>query len=109
MDSHRITPYPVNIEHALSARPQTSLRIGSVAWERAGGPPLSFSQKLITLGEAGIVVLAHYGQMFRWRLGGLALFPALHVKTVDLSGWALPDTRAAGEAESDLREVSTLR
>jgi hypothetical protein len=99
--------YKEHDEHVLSAKPQTSLRIGSLEWERAGGPPLSFGQKLTALGEAGIVVLAHYGQMFRWQLGRLGLFPALHVKTVDLSGWALPDTHVAREAESYLREVST--
>jgi len=47
---------------------QTRPPVGSVEWERAGGPPLFFGQKIGALGGAGVVVLLHYGQRFWWQL-----------------------------------------
>ena len=81
--------------------------VGSLEWERAGGPPLSFGQNLGLLAGAGVVVLTHYGQRFWWQLGNRGLVPVHRPRIVDLSAWSPPDTRAAREALSYLREVST--
>ncbi|HVE83414.1 MAG TPA: hypothetical protein VND93_11225 [Myxococcales bacterium] len=76
-------------------------RVGTVAWERAGGPPLSPSQRAGLLARAGGMVASHFLQRWRWRLGGRRRFPP----RVDLSAWAAPDTAAAREAEAHLREA----
>jgi hypothetical protein len=81
----------------MAARPP----VGTLEWERAGGPPLSFGEKVRVLAGAGAVVVVHLGSR---------LFSALRrrPRKVDLSPWAPPDTRAAREAESYLRDVSSL-
>jgi len=85
----------------------TRLPVGSAEWERAGGPPLSFGQKIGVLGGAGVVVLSHYGQRLRWQLSRWGILPERRPLKVDLAAWTPPDTRAAHEAEAYLREVST--
>ena len=90
--------------HTLS---HTLPPVGTLAWEREGGPPLSFGQKMGLLAGVVVVVLTHYGQRFWWRLGKRGLLPVARPRMVDLSAWSPPDTRAAREAESYLREVST--
>ena len=99
------TPHesPASREAGSRTRP----RVGSVAWERAGGPPLSFGQRLGALGSAGVVVVSHYAQKLWWRLGHSGLLPARRLQKVDLAAWAPPDSRAARNAESFLREVSS--
>lgn len=79
-----------------------SLTVGGLEWEGAGGPPLTFGQKLSTLGGAAEVVLNHAASWVRWRLAG-SPFPA----RVDLAKWEPPDSRIAKDAESFLREVSS--
>jgi hypothetical protein len=93
--------------HALPARSTKRAPVGSVEWERAGGPPLSFGQKLSLLGSAGAVILRDLGPRLWWLLGQWGFFPARSPEKVDLTGWAPPDTRAALESEQYLREVSS--
>jgi hypothetical protein len=82
--------------------------VGSTEWERAGGPPLSLGQRARLLGGAGMVVAADFGGKLWW-LVSRRLSPSRKLpQKVDLGAWAPPDTRAAREAESHLREVSTL-
>jgi len=44
-------------------------RLGSVAWERAGGPSLSFGEKAGMLAGAGVVLASHFAGLLRWKLG----------------------------------------
>jgi len=76
-------------------------RVGTVDWERAGGPPLSLPQRAGLLLGAGAMTVSHFAQRARWRLGRRP------PPKVDLSRWAPPDTRAAREAEALLREMSS--
>ncbi len=71
------------------------MKIGSLEWERANGPPLTVPQRLAVLAAAGRVLIAHF--VARWGR------PA----KVDLSAWAPPDSSVAREAEAFMREVST--
>ena len=78
-------------------------RVGTVDWERAGGPPLSLPQRAGLLWGAGAMMISHFAQRGRWRLGRRrAVAPR-----VDLSRWAPPDTKAAREAEALLREMAS--
>jgi hypothetical protein len=81
--------------------------VGTLAWERAGGPPLSFLQRAGLLAGAGAALASHLLQRWRWQLGRRGVLRARPVPAVDLSPWAPPDTRAAREAEALLREVSS--
>jgi hypothetical protein len=79
-----------------------ALAVGSLAWEQAGGPPLTFGQRVVTLcGAAGLVV-AHYAGRIGSRLR------ARPRAKIDLSEWTPPDTRAVREAEECLRDVSSV-
>ncbi len=93
--------------YPLPAESDSRPLVGSVEWERAGGPPLSFGQKLSLLGGAGAVILADLGPRLWWRLSQWGLLPSPRPEKVDLAAWAPPDTRAAREAENYLREVSS--
>lgn len=75
--------------------------VGTTAWERAGGPPLSTGQKLSLLAGAALVIATHYAGKLRWKLTGG------HPPQVDLADWAPPDSQAAREAERFLREVAS--
>ncbi len=85
----------------------TTPPVGSRAWERAGGPPLSFSQRLNLLSGAGAVVLADLLPRLQWILGQWGLLSVRRPEKVDLAGWAPPDTQPAQVAEAYLREVAT--
>jgi hypothetical protein len=93
--------------HAPPERFHKRSPVGSVEWERAGGPPLSFAEKLSVLGGAAAVVLGDFGQRLWWVLSQWGLVPSPRPEKVDLRAWAPPDTRAAREAEQYLREVSS--
>lgn len=88
-------------------KPPAPPPVGTVEWERAGGPPLSLRQKFGTLGGAALVVLSDLALRLRWQLTRRFL-PPRKPRRVDLAAWAPPDTRAARDAENYLREVSTL-
>jgi hypothetical protein len=77
------------------------VRVGSLEWERAGGPPLSPGQRAALLAGAGASLASHLARRWRWRLAPRP------VAKVDLSAWAPPDTRAARDAEELLRELSS--
>ena len=81
------------------------VRVGSVEWERAGGPPLSLWERLVLLGHAGTVMATHFSQRLLWRLRRKGLLPARVPRKVDLSAWEIPDSRAARDAERFLAEV----
>jgi hypothetical protein len=76
--------------------------VGTLAWERAGGPPLSLGQKIGVLGGAASIVVADLAARLRW-----LLVPGRRPPKVDLARWSPPDTRAAHDAEKLLHEVST--
>ena len=94
--------------HTLPVKSCAPPRVGTVEWERAGGPPLSFGQRLSLLGGAAGVILWDLGPRLWWLLSQWGLLSARRPAKVDLTAWAPPDTRAAREAEEYLREVSTV-
>jgi hypothetical protein len=71
------------------------VKVGSIEWERAKGPPLTIPQRLAVLAGAGRVLLSH------------ALLRFGRPRKVDLSAWAPPDSAVAREAEAFMREAST--
>ena len=83
-------------------------RLGSTEWERAGGPPLTFSQRVGLLSGAGVLVAGDLGARLWWLVSRHLRIPSRWPEKVNLEAWAPPDTRAAREAEAYLREVSTL-
>jgi HD domain len=97
-----VSPPPGNIPGNALARRAAPPPVGSLAWERAGGPPLSLGQKLSTLGGAAGVVCSHVAGRIWSRLR-----PMRRPDKVDLARWSPPDTRAAREAEQYLRAVSS--
>jgi hypothetical protein len=97
-----VNPPPASTSGNALARRSAPPPVGSLAWERAGGPPLSLGQKLSTLGGAATVVCAHFAGRIWSRLR-----PARRPEKVDLARWAPPDTRAAHEAEQYLRAASS--
>lgn len=83
--------------------------LGGKAWERAGGPPLSFAQRLSVLSGAAVVIAKDLGPRVRYLLGQWGILsPVTRPPRVDLGPWVPPDTRAAREAEQYMREVSSL-
>lgn len=70
--------------------------VGSTAWERAGGPPLSMAERLTLLRHASVVVA---GDLFH-RLLWIPRPP----RKIDLAAWAPPDSAAARQATGFLRE-----
>ncbi len=81
--------------------------VGSLEWERAGGPPLSLSQRIAVLGGAAAVILADLPPRIDWHLGRWGLMPRRLPRKVDLVRWSPPDTRVVKDAEEFLREVSS--
>jgi hypothetical protein len=77
--------------------------VGTLAWERAGGPPLTLGQRIGFLGGAARMLLVDLGGRLRWRLRPRARGP----RRVDLAAWAPPDSRAARDAEAHLRATSS--
>lgn len=80
----------------------TALRVGSVEWERAGGPPLTLGQRAVTLAGSARAVTGHFVQYAWWRLGRMRA-----VARIDLEDWRPPDSAAARAAEEACRDVST--
>jgi hypothetical protein len=108
MNAQPVRPGPGDDHgHTLPGRSCAPPPVGSVEWERAGGPPLSFGQKLSLLSGAGAVILLDFGPRLWWLLSQWGLVPARRPEKVDLAAWAPPDTRPAREAEQYLREVSS--
>ena len=94
--------------HEPSTRTHMPPPIGGVEWERAGGPPLSFGQRLNLIGGAGAVVLMDIGPRLLWLLKRWGVPVAgKPPEKIDLKAWAPPDTKAARNAEQYLREVSS--
>ena len=93
---------------AQQVRSRARPSVGTIEWERVGGPPLSFGQKLRLLSEACAIMVSDLGPRLRWLLGQSGLLPGRSPEKVDLAAWSPPDTKAAREAEKYLREVSTL-
>ncbi len=94
--------------HAPPVRPRALPPVGTVEWERAGGPPLSLGHRLSLLGGAAGVLLMDFGPRIWWLLSQWGLLTVRRPAKVDLTAWAPPDTRAAREAEEYLREVSSM-
>jgi hypothetical protein len=83
--------------------------VGTLEWERAGGPPLSFGQRLRLLGGATAVLMTDLGPRIWWTLRRSGLVPAgKFPQKIDLAAWLPPDTRAAHEAGNYLHEVSSV-
>ena len=77
--------------------------VGSLEWERAGGPPLTFAQKLSQLGGAAVVLASHFSQKWWWQLG----LPRRAPRQLGEEVFAPPDSRTARRAEEQLRAVSS--
>ena len=95
-------------QKGLPASDHAPPAVGTLEWERAGGPPLSFSQKLNLLGGAGAVIMLDIGPrllllLSRWGVLRAGKPP----RKIDLAAWLPPDTRAARDAENYLREASS--
>lgn len=95
------------MERAI-ASPDRRPRVGTRDWERAGGPPLSFAQRLSLLGGTAAVLLGDLGPRLRWQLARRGILPHRWPAKVDLARWTPPDTRAARDAEQYLRQVSSV-
>ena len=81
--------------------------VGSLEWERAGGPPLSLPQRVAVLGGAAAVILADLPPRIWWLFGRRGFMSPRPPRKVDLASWSPPDTRAVKDAEEFLREVSS--
>jgi hypothetical protein len=79
--------------------------VGSVAWERAGGPPLSIGQRVALLGGTAVIVMGDAQARLRWRLSGRSAkrTPA----RIDLTAWTPPDSAICRQAEERLRDTSS--
>jgi HD domain len=109
MNAHLEEPRPCDgHEHEQSASSHPPQPVGGIEWERAGGPPLSFGQRLSLIGGAGAVVLMDLGPRLLWMLRrwGMPVAGTLPEK-IDLKAWVPPDTRAARDAEQYLQEISS--
>ncbi|GAY16242.1 hypothetical protein [Mycobacterium sp. shizuoka-1] len=76
--------------------------VGSLEWERLGGPALSLPQRLWLLGGTAAVLLGDAGPRLGW-MAGLGRVP----RKVDLAPWAPPATAAVQAAEEYLRAVAS--
>jgi hypothetical protein len=85
-------------ESDAAARPS----VGTLEWERIGGPALSFGERLGVLASSAAVVSQSIFIRF-WR----RLAPGTPPAQVDLARWDPPDSGVAKEAERCLREAST--
>jgi hypothetical protein len=78
--------------------------VGSLEWERLGGPPLSLPQRVALLAGTGAVLLGDAAPRLRWALRRRHITPP---RKVDLSEWAPPRTEAVRAAEDRLRAVAS--
>ncbi len=80
--------------------------VGSLEWERLGGPPLSVPQRLALLAGTGAVLLGDAAPRLRWALRRRIAAPRAPRK-IDLTQWAPPRTKAVRAAEERLRAVAS--
>jgi hypothetical protein len=71
--------------HALPPRRCALPPVGTVEWERAGGPPLSFGQRLSVLGGAAGVLLMDLRSRLWWLLSQWKLLSYRKPARVDLA------------------------
>jgi hypothetical protein len=81
--------------------------VGSLEWEKRGGPPLSLPQRLGLLAGTGAVLLGDAGPRVRWALGRRDIGAARAPRKIDLTQWAPPQTEAVRAAEKHLRAVAS--
>lgn len=81
--------------------------VGSLEWEKQGGPPLTLAQRLILLAGTGAVLLGDAGPRLRWLLGRRGIAAIHPPRKVDLAQWAPPQTEAVHAAEKHLRTVAS--
>jgi hypothetical protein len=80
-------------------------RVGSVAWERVGGPPLSLGERIALLSGTAVVVMGDAQARLRWRWSGRSTRRA--PARIDLTAWAPPDSAVCRQAEERLRDTSS--
>ncbi len=81
--------------------------VGSLEWERNGGPPLSLPQRLSLLSGTAVVLLGDAGPRLRWTLGHRCGHTPRPPRKIDLAPWAPSPTEAVRAAEAYLREVAS--
>lgn len=81
--------------------------VGSLEWEKQGGPPLSLPQRLGLLAGTAAVLVGDAGPRLRWTLGGRGITAAHPPRKVDLTQWTPPQTEAVCAAEMFLRAVAS--
>lgn len=80
--------------------------VGSLEWEKLGGPPLSLYQRLSLLAGTAVVLAGDAGPRLRWsvrRRSARARAP----RKIDLARWAPPQTPVARTVEDHLRAVAS--
>ena len=81
--------------------------VGSLAWEQAGGPPLTLTQRAALLGGTAAVLATDVGPRLRFFLARHGLLSPRWPAKVDLDAWKPPDSSVAREAETLLRDVAS--
>ena len=81
--------------------------VGSLEWERLGGPPLSLSQRAQLLAGMAVVLGGDLAGRARWQLALWRLLGNPYPQKIDLTSWAQPDTSAVRQAREFLREVAS--
>ncbi|WP_102417169.1 HD domain-containing protein [Mycobacterium sp. 4858] len=81
--------------------------VGSLEWERRGGPPLSVPQRLALLAGTGAVLLGDAAPRLRWALRRFPIAAPEVPRKIDLAQWAPPRTDAVRAAEERLRAVAS--
>jgi hypothetical protein len=84
-------------------------RVGTIAWEKQGGPPLTPYQKAELLLGYSSILTANLMKRF-WLLlrQGFSLDDKSTPGRIGLESWVPPDSQVAREAEAYLREVSSV-
>ena len=81
--------------------------VGSLEWERSGGPPLSLPQCLGLLAGTAAVLLGDARPRLRWALSRGGITAPCPPRKIDLTRWAPPRTEAVCAAEEHLRAVAS--